>query len=697
MADISKIRFKGVEYNIKPLMDAEPTENSINAVQSGGVKSALDGLQAEIPDIDDTLTQSGQAADSKATGAAIAELKNDLISGIPIEPTWTDGARLYARTGAVDPNIAYSYFKIPLLRHNGVVTITTYARTPASSVVFYDADDVYISDVLFPSTEDYTQTITVEIPANAATLGVSCVTVYKNVFSGYYNIDASEKLVNDKIDGLAEEIATNKNSIERIDAKLSNLQIIDTKTGENVSFVSIEGAPLKQVVCQIIPVQAGTGTPSPNNVRNLTGINSLTIYHSQTDETVNTPYEYDFSATAGTVYAGELNVLTGELTVTGALFVSSASTASLWHDNPGRNGFYISIADMQTTPNYGDAKCNWLQVDKNMRDPLSICVGYNSRVVFVNNITNNLSEVTSLADWLTYLESHPLQFTYPLATPVTYQLTGYDINALAGINKMWTDSMDITVSYVIGTEDYIKDLNGWNGKKYAAIGDSITWGFTPKNTEGHRSQLKSYAALTAENLGMTFENYGIAGCTFAVLAGHETDLYPIATRWQNLPDDADLITVTGGTNDVRLGVPLGTMADRGTDTYYGAWHTVLGGLYKKYFIDQGANVGKTKKIVVITPIKLLQTPASTQGGNGVLREWESWINAIKEVAAYYSFPVLDFYNLSNINPELNGTVYDSDSGYQGYYNMYITDGVHPTQEGAEIMANVLTGFLKTLL
>lgn len=92
MADISKIRFKGVEYNIKPLMDAEPTENSINAVQSGGVRSALDGLQAEIPDIDDTLTQAGQAADAKETGdkiTALAEEENIKFFKIPYSVTYT--------------------------------------------------------------------------------------------------------------------------------------------------------------------------------------------------------------------------------------------------------------------------------------------------------------------------------------------------------------------------------------------------------------------------------------------------------------------------------------------------------------------------------------------------------------------------------------------------------------------------------
>lgn len=39
MANISKINFKGVEYDIKPLMDATPTQGSTNAVSSGGVWS----------------------------------------------------------------------------------------------------------------------------------------------------------------------------------------------------------------------------------------------------------------------------------------------------------------------------------------------------------------------------------------------------------------------------------------------------------------------------------------------------------------------------------------------------------------------------------------------------------------------------------------------------------------------------------
>lgn len=252
----------------------------------------------------------------------------------------------------------------------------------------------------------------------------------------------------------------------------------------------------------------------------------------------------------------------------------------------------------------------------------------------------------------------------------------------------------IFTEYNIATVNDITSgvYNKFYGKRYAAIGDSITYGFIPRNYVGYPGQLKSFAKLTAERLNMDFNNYGISGSTVAIVEGRE----PMCQRFSSLPDNADVITVMGGTNDVRNNVPLGSMSDRTGNTFYGALHVLLGGLYKKYFIDQGTTVGKTKTIIVCTPLKLLSSCSSTQGGEGTLVEWDDWINAIKQVAEYYSFPVLDFYNLSGINPHLCETVQGTETGYTGFYNPYITDGTHPTQEGADMMSDVLIGFLNTL-
>ena len=55
MANISKINFKGVEYDIKPLMDATPTQGSNNAVSSGGVYDEITSLKEDLSDVVDQL------------------------------------------------------------------------------------------------------------------------------------------------------------------------------------------------------------------------------------------------------------------------------------------------------------------------------------------------------------------------------------------------------------------------------------------------------------------------------------------------------------------------------------------------------------------------------------------------------------------------------------------------------------------
>jgi lysophospholipase L1-like esterase len=228
------------------------------------------------------------------------------------------------------------------------------------------------------------------------------------------------------------------------------------------------------------------------------------------------------------------------------------------------------------------------------------------------------------------------------------------------------------------------------GKKLADLGDSLTYGYIPRNCTGYPGQLNSYSKLAAKYFSMAYDSNGIAGSSVTNIAGRN----PMCIRFADLPDDADIVTFMGGTNDVRNGAILGVMSDRVDSTFYGALHLTMAGLYKKYFIDQS---GAGKKIIVITPLKLLATQSETEGGTGVLVDWETWVDAIKEVTAYYSFPVLDMYNLCQLNPHLNQTLEGTEEGYTGWWNPYMPDGTHPTQDGQQMMADVLIGFLRTLM
>lgn len=74
---LKSIKFPGLPdtYTV-PQVDSTPTQGSTNAVSSGGVKSALDAVTAQIPAIDSTISQSGQAADAGAVSYLLESTEN---------------------------------------------------------------------------------------------------------------------------------------------------------------------------------------------------------------------------------------------------------------------------------------------------------------------------------------------------------------------------------------------------------------------------------------------------------------------------------------------------------------------------------------------------------------------------------------------------------------------------------------------
>lgn len=228
----------------------------------------------------------------------------------------------------------------------------------------------------------------------------------------------------------------------------------------------------------------------------------------------------------------------------------------------------------------------------------------------------------------------------------------------------------------------------WNGKKMASIGDSITFGFVPRNAPNYPGQLDSYAKLASQKLGMSFNNYGISGSTLGQVSELDTTTRnPMIYRYNVMPNDADLITFSGGTNDLRNIAQLGTMEDRIGWTWYGALHILCQGLLNKYVY---ADLENPKTIVAVTPIKLF--PNSTLNGLTI----KDYRDVMIEVANYYAIPVFDAWALSGMTPEEFRTLQGTETGYTDMYNPLITDGVHPTQEGHEIFANAFVGFLKTI-
>lgn len=224
-----------------------------------------------------------------------------------------------------------------------------------------------------------------------------------------------------------------------------------------------------------------------------------------------------------------------------------------------------------------------------------------------------------------------------------------------------------------------------SGKVIAGLGDSITFGYIPRNYPGYPGQLNSYLPKIAEKFGALYENYGISGTSLST--GSSQPANNFMSRYASMRDDADLIIVMGGTNDVRTSVPLGSFGDQTTGTFYGDLYLLCEGLLNKYRYNQGTTTGKDKKIVFMTAIRL----GTTLDVNLPL-----FNAATIETCKYFNIPVFDAYNESGLTPELFKTLQGTEPGYTGIYNPYVTDGTHPTEEGNDIFADAVHGFISTL-
>lgn len=213
----------------------------------------------------------------------------------------------------------------------------------------------------------------------------------------------------------------------------------------------------------------------------------------------------------------------------------------------------------------------------------------------------------------------------------------------------------------------------WSRLKINFLGDSITQGAGASKYEN------CFVKLIEKNTGAVCRNYGIGGTRIAhqlkpsAEAVYDKDF---CSRIEEMDADANVVVVFGGTNDFGHGdAPIGTISDRTSDTFYGALHYLYENLIKKY---------PDAFIFIITPLHRVDENNPRGEGNKekdglLLREY---VHIIKEVAEFYSLPVLDLFANSGIYPLI-----------PTHKEKYTADGLHPNDLGHRILARRVIKFI----
>lgn len=229
------------------------------------------------------------------------------------------------------------------------------------------------------------------------------------------------------------------------------------------------------------------------------------------------------------------------------------------------------------------------------------------------------------------------------------------------INRFTTHEEENSAVY----PHYISGKGSLQGKTWYCIGDSIT--------EYNTTADKKYYDFIQEETGVIPYSVAVGGRGY--INGGSNDSGRFYQQIDNVPVDADIITIFGGGNDV-TNFTLGNVTDTGTDTICGCINKTIDDIYTKIPLA---------KIGIITPNPWYSFPTSNETNKMALLA-----NAIVKICELHGIPCLDLYHCSGMRPW--------ETNFKNLvYTLSNNDGVHPNNIGHKMMASHIRSFIESIL
>ena len=275
-------------------------------------------------------------------------------------------------------------------------------------------------------------------------------------------------------------VQLNDNAVNTTEA-WSSKKIVDTlcppfaETGNPITCNPVEDYPL-DVTVTMEPIQEGTGDPSPENVRPISGRSSVRVTVSNEDES------RDYTLTLPeTIYGGTVDAVSGvgEKTWEFMEFDGTENWLSYNNSSDVVKTFYVDIG-VESYKKYINILCDrasFLHSTWNKDEPWTISSSSLSNAIYIS-VPNDVA--STVEQWKSYLAAQasagtPVQVAYKLATPKPFQATGNQpIPALAGENTVYTDGNSLAVS---GRSDPLSTIQTMQAQ-ITALQDQATQGGT---------------------------------------------------------------------------------------------------------------------------------------------------------------------------------------------------------------------------
>ncbi len=218
--------------------------------------------------------------------------------------------------------------------------------------------------------------------------------------------------------------------------------IVKSASGSIASFSDGgDNLPMKSLKVNIVPKQSGTGDPSPSNVRAISGWDAVAVNVSGADTS---DYETITTNLPQTVYGGNLDVVSGKLTLNHAMVDMGTLPWEYYVESSTKAYFYAGLSDPKGY-NGWEVPSAWCEKYKTQtwndmsQGEFSIFWARSNGINVIDNA------YTSASTFKTSVNG--VKLVYELATPTEIQLTPQEVKTLLGSNNVWSESGTVEVEY----------------------------------------------------------------------------------------------------------------------------------------------------------------------------------------------------------------------------------------------------------